>query len=116
VKTGQLPQPVPHDQAGSQLTAVAAGFTERGITALLSLIGDVPVLTIEQPADGPDPTTVTINPDLGDPGLPLECTCLWTPPPGATTEAIADTIIAVLTAIHPLAAAHHPGDQNAPPR
>jgi hypothetical protein len=116
VTTGQLPQPASQDQADRQLTAVAAGLTVHGITAHLSRIGDVPILTIEEPDSGPDPTTVTINPDLGDPGLPLECTCLWTPPPGATTEAIADTIIAVLTAIHPLAAAHHPGDQNAPPR
>jgi hypothetical protein len=116
VKTGQPPQPAPHDQAGRQLTAIAAGFTARGISARLSRIGDVPVLTIEEPADGPDPTTVTINPDLGDPGLPLECTCLWTLPPGATPEAIAGTIIAVLTAIRPLTAAHHPGDQNALPR
>jgi hypothetical protein len=116
VKTRQPPQPVPHDQAGRQLTAVAAGFTAHGISARLSRIGDVPVLTIEAPSDGPDPTTVSINPDLGDPGLLLECTCLWTPPPGATPEAIADTIIAVLSAIGPLTAAHHPGDQDTPPR
>jgi hypothetical protein len=116
VTTGQLPQSAAHDQAGRQLTAVAAGFTERGITAHLSRIGDVPVLTIEEPASGPDPTTVTINPDLGDRGLPLECTCLWTPPPGATPEAIAGTIIAVLTAIRRLTAADRPGDGDTPPR
>jgi hypothetical protein len=101
VKTGRPPQPAPHDQADRQLTAVAAGVTVHGISARLSRIGDVPVLTIEAPSDGPDPTTVSINPDLGDPGLPLECTCLWTLSPGATPEVIADTIIAVLTAIRP---------------
>jgi hypothetical protein len=116
VKTGQLPQPALHDQAGRHLTAVAAGVTVHGITARLSRIGDIPVLTIEEPAAGPDPTTVTINPDLGGPGLPLECTCLWTPPPGATPEAIAGTIIAVLTAIRRLTAADRPGDGDTPPR
>lgn len=117
MRTGQPPQPAPHDQADSQLTAVAAGFTAHGITARLSRIGDVPVLTIEDPAGGKDPTTVSINPDLNNPGLPLECTCLWTPPPGAAPEAIADTIIAMLTAIRPLAAAaDRPGDPHTPPR
>jgi hypothetical protein len=69
----------------------------------------VPVLTIEEPTGGPDPTTVSINPDLSGPGLPLECTFLWTPAPGMPPEAIADTIIAVLNAVRPLAAAHGPG-------
>jgi hypothetical protein len=117
VKTGRPPQPEPHDQADRQLTAVAAAFTAHGISARLSRIGDVPVLTIEEPAGGPDPTTISINPDLGNPGLPLECTCLWTPPPSATPEAIADTIVAILNAIRPLTTtAHRPGDQHAPPR
>ena len=76
----------------------------------------MPVLTIEEPTGGPDPTTVSINPDLSNPGLPLECTFLWTPAPGMPPEAIADTIIAVLNAVRPLATAHRPGDEDTPPR
>ena len=102
--TGHLPQPAPRDQADRHLAAVAAGITGHGISPRLSRIGDVPVLTIEEPTGGPDPTTISINPDLSDPGLPLECTFLWTPPPDVTPEAIADTIIAVLNAVRPLAA------------
>ena len=94
--TGHIPQPASRDQAGLHLAAVAASFTGHGIATRLSRIGDVPVLTIEEPTSGPDPTTISINPDLSDPGLPLECTFLWTPAPGMPPEAIADTIIAVL--------------------
>jgi hypothetical protein len=116
VTPGQHPQSAPRDQAGRHLAAVAAGFTDHRIATRLSRIGDVPVLTIEEPAGGPDPTTVSINPDLSDPSLPLECTFLWTPAPGAPAEAIADAIIAVLNAIRPLAAAHRPADQDTPPQ
>jgi hypothetical protein len=115
VSTGQPPQPAPHDQADHKLTAVAAGFTAHGITACLSRIADMPVLTIEDPAGGSDPATISVNPDPGTPGLPLQCTCLWTPPPGATPETIAETIIAVLNALRPPPAAHRPGDQDTPP-
>ena len=73
----------------------------------------MPVLTIEEPTGGPDPTTISINPDLSGPGLPLECTFLWTPPPDVTPEAIADTIIAVLNAVRPVAAPHGPSDEDA---
>jgi len=72
----------------------------------------MPVLTIEEPTGGPDPTIISINPDLSSPGRPLECTFLWTPAPGMPPEAIADTIIAVLNAIRPPAAAHRPGNQD----
>ena len=116
VTTGHLPQPASRDQADRHLAAVAAGFTGHGISPRLSRIGDVPVLTIEEPTGGPDPTTVSINPDLSDPGLPLECTFLWTPPPGVPPKAIADTIIAVLNAVRPLAAAHGSGDEDTSPR
>ena len=114
--TGHLPQSASHHQACRYLAAVAAGFTGHGIATRLSRIGDVPVLTIQEPTGGPDPTTVSINPDLNGPGLPLECTFLWTPTPGMPPEAIADTIIAVLNAVRPLAAAHRPGDEEASPR
>ena len=114
--TGHLPQSAPRDQADRHLAAVAAGFTGHGISTSLSRIGHVPVLTIDEPAGGPDPTTISINPDLSDPGLPLECTVLWTPAPGVPPEAIADTIIAVLNAIRPQAAPHGPGGEDASPR
>ena len=114
--TGHLPRPASNEQANQHLAAVAAGITGHGISPRLSRIGDVPVLTIEEPTGGPDPTTVSINPDLSDPDLPLECTFLWTPPPDATPEAIAETIIAVLNAVRPIAAAHGPGDEDTSPR
>ena len=116
MSTGHQPRPASRDQADRHLAAVAADLTGHGISPCLSRIGDVPVLTIEEPTGGPDPTTVSINPDLSDPGLPLECTILWTPPPGVPPEAIADTIIAVLNAVRPLAAAHGPGDEDTSPR
>jgi hypothetical protein len=72
----------------------------------------VPVLTVEEPTGGPVPTTVSINPDLGGPGLPLECTFLWTPPSDVTPEAIADTIIAVLNAVRPVAIPHGSSDED----
>jgi hypothetical protein len=119
---GQAPEPAtatggraPRTQAGQHLTAVAAGFTRHGISTSLTRLGDVPVLTIEEPTGGPSPTTISIAPDLGAPGLSLDCTCLWTPGPGATPQAIADTIIAVLNAIRPVAAAHGPGEQDTTP-
>ena len=114
--TGQLPQPASPDQARQDLAAVAAGFTNHDISTRLFRIGDVPVLTIEDPTGGPDPTTVSISPDLSAPGLPLECTLLWTPPPGVTPKAITDTIIAVLNTVRPLATTHHTPDQDTPPR
>ena len=113
--TGHLSQSASRDQADRHLAAVAAGFTGRGINPRLSRIGDVPILTIEEPTGRPDSTTVSINPDLSAPGQPLECTILWTPPTGVPPKAIADTIIAVLNAVRPQAAAHGPGDEDASP-
>jgi hypothetical protein len=114
--TGHPPQPASRDQARQDLAAIAAGFTSHGISTRLFRIGDVPVLTIEDPTAGPDPTTVSISPDLSAPGLPLECTFLWTPAPGVTPKAITDTIIAVLNTVRPLATTHHTRDQDTPPR
>ena len=113
---GSLPQPASRNQARQDLAAVAAGFTSHGISTRLFRIGDVPVLTIEDPTGRPDPTTVSISPDLTAPGPPLECTFLWTPAPGATPQAITDTIIAVLNTVRPLATTHHPHDEDTPPR
>ena len=114
--TGHLPPSAMRDEADRHLAAVVARVTGYGISPSLSRIGDVPVLTIEEPTGGLDPTTVSINPDLSDPAMPLECTFLWTPPPGVPPEAIADTIIAVLNAVLPRAAAYCPGDEDTSPR
>ena len=43
---------------------------------------------------------MSINPGTS-PGAPAECTCIWTPGPGASPEATADTIAAVLATIRP---------------
>ena len=114
--TGHQPRPASNDQANQHLAAVAADLAGHGISPYLSNIGGVAVLTIEEPTGGPDPTTVSINPDISDPGQPLECTILWTPPPGVPPEAIADTIIAVLNAVRPLAAARGSGEEDTSPR
>jgi hypothetical protein len=93
------PQPS-SDQASPHLTAIAARLKARGITGRLTRLGGTPVLTIDQPAAGPHPVTVTVDPDTSNgSGLPVDCTCLWTPALGTTAEATADTIVAVLTAI-----------------
>jgi hypothetical protein len=116
VTTGHLPQSASRAQVDRQLAAVTAGLTGHGITTSLSRIGDVPVLTIEEPTDGPDPTTISINPDLSDPGLPLECTFLWTPAQGMSPAAIADTLIAVLNAVRPPVAAPGSAGEGTSPR
>lgn len=115
MSTGRPTQPGSRDEADRHLAAVAAGITGRGIATCLSRIGDVPVLTVEAPTGGPDPTTISVNPDLSDPGLPLECTLLWTPAPGVSPEAIADTIIAVLNVVRPIAATRGPGNDDISP-
>ena len=114
--TGHLPQSASRNQARQDLAAVAAGFTSHGISTRLYRIGDVPVLTIEDPTGGPEPTTVSISPDLSAPGLPLECTFLWTPAPAVTPKAITDTILAVLNTVRPLATTQHTRDEDTPPR
>ena len=116
MSTGHQSRPASGAQANRHLTAVAADLTGHGISPRLSRIGDVPILTIEEPTDGPDPTTVSMSPDISDPGMPLECTILWTPPRGLPPKAIADTIIAVLNAVRPLAAAPGSGEKYTSPR
>jgi hypothetical protein len=116
MSTRRIPQPASHNQADQHLAAVAAAFTGHGIAARQSRIGHVPIVTIEEPTGGPDPTTISIHPDPSAPGQPLECTFLWTPPPSMPPEAIASTIITVLNAVRPLAAAHRPDDEQVPPR
>jgi hypothetical protein len=93
-------QPARSDQVSQHLGAIAARLTDRGISSRLSRLGDTPVLTIEEPAAGPNAATVSVDPDTSnDHGLSIDCTCLWTPAPGTGPEATADTIITVLKAI-----------------
>jgi hypothetical protein len=95
--------PLPREQARRHLTAIAASLTGHGIPSRLTSIGGVPVLTIED-TTGPHPATIAIDPDLAtSTGQPLDCTCLWTPPPGTAPEATAATIRAVLNIIRPAA-------------
>ena len=94
----QHDQARPDGQAVSYLAAVAARLAAGSITTTVEPIGGIPVLTAEEPAAGPDPATVSINPGTS-PGGPAECTCIWTPGPGASPEATAGTIAAVLATI-----------------
>jgi hypothetical protein len=91
-----LPRSIP---PGQYLAAVASNLARHGLSASLTHIGRTPVLTVDDPAGGPDATSISVNPNPGDPSLPLECTCLWTPPPGAGPDALASTIRTVLDAV-----------------
>ena len=89
-------------RASQHLTAIAARLADHGIASSLTCLGGTPVLTIEEPAAGPNPAAVSIDPDTSNgPGLWIDCTCLWTPSPGTPPEATADTIRTVLNAIRP---------------
>jgi hypothetical protein len=99
--TEPAPQPAPRGQpgdTGQHLAAIAASLSGRGVPARLTRLGGIPVLTIDQPGAGPDRAAVSIDPAPG-PGPQVDCTCIWTPAPGATPQATAGTIIAVLAAI-----------------
>lgn len=99
----------PASPAGQHLAAIAASLSGHGITTTLTPIGGTPTLTIGDPATGPDHATVTIDPDpSGAPGLHLDCTCIWTPPPGTAPGTTAATIIAVLNALRPAPAGNQP--------
>jgi hypothetical protein len=93
----------PRDPASftsEHLAAIAARLCERGITSRLTRLGGTPVLTIDEPAGGPDFATVTIDPDASSgSGLRFDCTCIWTPDSEATPKATADTIVIVLNAV-----------------
>ena len=103
-------QPGPPSSARQHLAAIAASLAGRGLDSRLSDLGGIPVLTVDQPADGTDPVTVAIDPDPGSgPGLRLECTCTWTPAPGDTPDATAGAVLAVLAALRPAPAATRPG-------
>jgi hypothetical protein len=110
---GQPRRPAPGEQASQHLTAIAASLASNGLTGHVTRLGGTPVLTIDDPAAGPHAATITVDPDPGT-GLPVDCTCLWTPAPGTTPEATAATIRAVLDAIRP--AASTPGPRRDTPR
>ena len=98
---GQSPAPRESANfAGEHLAAIAASLSEHGVTSRLTRLGGTPVLTIDEPADGPDFAAVAIDPDTSsDSGLRLDCTCIWTPASEDTPKATADTIVTVLNAI-----------------
>jgi hypothetical protein len=101
---GQDSRPAPrdHDHASQYLAAIVASLTAQGTGCRLTRDGGVSTLTIEEPCGAPTPTTIVIDPGNG-PGFWIDCTCIWTPPAGTTPEAAADTILAVLNAIRPIA-------------
>jgi hypothetical protein len=84
------------------LDAVAAALARHGIGCRITRpAGTTPVLTTAPPA-GPGGATVAIDPDPhAGPEPRLDCTCVWTPPPGTAPEATAAAIAAVLHAAAP---------------
>jgi hypothetical protein len=98
--------------AGEHLAAIAASLSGHGLTSRLTVLAGTPVLTIDQPPGAPDPATIAIDPEPGcGPGLRLECTCTWSPAPGAMPEATAGTIATMLAALRPRTAAADPGPE-----
>jgi hypothetical protein len=88
--------------AEQHLAAIAASLDARGLPSRLTRPGGTPVLTVEIPGGGPDPDAVAIHPDPyapPGPALQFDCTCIWTPAPGASPQATADVITAVLAAL-----------------
>jgi hypothetical protein len=89
----------PGTAAGPHLDAVAAALARHGIGCRITRpAGTTPVLVTGPPA-GPVGATVAIDPDpRAGQNLRLDCTCVWTPPPGTTAESTAATMAAVLHA------------------
>jgi hypothetical protein len=88
---------------GQHLTAIASSLSARGLISHLTRSGGTPVLTVDAPGGGPDPAAIAIHPDPyadsgSGPGTWLDCTCTWTPAPGASPQATAAVIAAVLNA------------------
>jgi hypothetical protein len=94
--------PAPHDQAGRYLAVIAASLSASGIPSRLSRLAGTPVLTAAAPGGGPDPAMIAIHPDpYADPRPQFDCTCTWTPAPGASPQAVATAITAILNAVRP---------------
>jgi hypothetical protein len=89
----------PGDAAGPHLDAVAAALARYGVGCCISRpAGTTPVLVTGPPVDrGGATVAVDPGPQAGR-DLLLDCTCVWTPPPGTTPEATAATMAAVLRA------------------
>jgi hypothetical protein len=109
-------RPAPHDQASQHLAAIAASLSASGVTSRLTRLAGIPVLTAVAPGGGPDPAMIAIHPDpYADPGAALgpqfDCTCTWTPASGASPQATATAITAILTAARPAS----PGPPRRPP-
>lgn len=96
----------PRDQAGQHLAAIAAGLSASGVTSRLTCPAGTPVLTAVAPGGGQDPAMIAIHLDpYADPGAvpgpQFDCTCTWTPAPGASPQATAAAIAAILKAACP---------------
>jgi hypothetical protein len=107
---GQPRRAAPGEAARQHLTAIASSLTRHGLAGRLTRLAGTPVLTINDPAAGPGTATITIDPDLRtSTGLPLDCTCLWTPAPGDPPEATAAAIRTILATLRPAAGGPGPG-------
>jgi hypothetical protein len=95
------PQPPHAHPAARNLAAIAAELAAGGIACHLDDSGDIPSLTIDDPASPAGPTVIIDPGDPAGPGPWIDCT--WTPIPGTTAENTAAMIIAVLAAIRPAA-------------
>jgi hypothetical protein len=101
-------RPAPRDhQASQHLAAIAASLSASGVTSRLTRLADTPVLTAVAPGGGSDSAMIAIHPDpYADPGAGLgpqfDCTCTWTPSPGASPQATAAAIAAILNAARPV--------------
>lgn len=89
----------PGDAAGPHLDAVAAALARYGVGCRITRPAGIASVLVTGPPAGPGGATAAIDPDpQADRDLRLDCTCVWTPPPGSTPEATAATIAAVLRA------------------
>jgi hypothetical protein len=80
------------------LDAIAAALANCNIGCRIAQPGGTPVLTTGPPTE-PNTATVAIDPDMhAGPDLRLDFTCVWAPPLGATPQATARVIAAVLNA------------------
>jgi len=81
------------------LDAVGTALARHGVGCRITCpAGTTPVLVTGPPA-GPGGVTIAIDPDSwAEPELRLDCTCVWTQPPGTPPEAAAATMAAVLHA------------------
>lgn len=81
------------------LDDVAVALVSSGVSCQVTYTAGAPVLVTGPPA-GPNAVSVAIDPDMhAEPGMQLDCTCVWTPAQGTTPQATAATIAAVLRAV-----------------